>query len=328
MTNTLIVGTGKRSQRFIDLLNTNARERKIVGLVDDDTSKIGENVHGHKIIGALKDLPDILHSNVVDEVVFIVPRSWLGKMEDLIHSCETEGLRVSVAVDFFNPKISRASHHDVGGLPLLTFDSAPGKNFPMHVKRLIDIVVSAAALVVLLPVLAVVAILVKTTSKGPLFFKQQRCGRNGRRFMLYKFRTMVQDAERRLEELKKHNEMKGPAFKMANDPRITPIGKYLRKFSLDELPQLWNVLHGEMSIVGPRPPIPAEVNEYDSWHRRRLSMRPGLTCLWQVSGRNQITDFDQWMRLDLQYIDSWSLWLDIKIILKTVPVVLFGVGAK
>jgi exopolysaccharide biosynthesis polyprenyl glycosylphosphotransferase len=328
MTNTLIIGTGKRSQRFIDLVKSNARERKIIGLVDDDRSKIGENVKGYKILGGLNDVPDILHKNVVDEVVFIVPRSWLGKVEGIIHSCETEGLKVSIAVDVFSPRISRLSQGDVGGFPMLTYESAPSPKFPLHVKRLIDIVVSGTALLCLLPVFAAVAVAVKATSKGPLFFRQQRCGRNGRRFLLYKFRTMVHDAESRLVELKKHNEMKGPAFKMENDPRVTPLGRFLRKSSLDELPQLWNILRGEMSLVGPRPPIPAEVNEYDSWHRRRLSMRPGLTCIWQVSGRNRITDFDEWMRLDLQYIDRWSLWLDLKIILKTIPVVLFGVGAK
>jgi exopolysaccharide biosynthesis polyprenyl glycosylphosphotransferase len=328
MTNTLIIGTGKRTQRFIDLINYNDHERKIIGLIDDDHTKLGENVSGYKVIGALKDLPDILHSNVVDEVVFIVPRSWLGKIEQVIHSCETEGVRISVAVDFFEPKFSRATQRDVGGLPLLTFESAPTKKFPLAIKRLMDILVSAAALIILIPVLAIVAVLIKSTSKGPLFFKQQRCGLNGRRFMLYKFRTMVHDAESRLVELKAHNEMVGPAFKMNNDPRVTKIGKYLRKFSLDELPQLWNVLRGEMSLVGPRPPLPSEVNEYDSWHRRRLSMRPGLTCLWQVSGRNKITNFDQWMRLDLQYIDNWSTWLDLTILFRTVPVVLFGIGAK
>ncbi len=328
MKNTLIIGTGKRSQRFIDMVNHADRERNIIGLVDEDVTMIGEHVKGHRVIGALKDLPDIIHSNVVDEVVFIVPRSWLGKIEDVIHSCETEGLKVTVAVDFYEPKIGRASQTIVGDFPMLSFESAPTKKVPLFFKRVIDVFAAGLALLLISPVLLGVALVVKYTSKGPIFFRQQRCGLNGRRFTLYKFRTMVQDAESRLIDLKKHNEMKGPAFKMENDPRVTSIGKWLRKLSIDELPQLWNVVRGEMSLVGPRPPIPAEVNEYDGWHRRRLTMRPGLTCLWQVSGRNKITDFDQWMKLDLQYIDNWSFWLDIKIILKTVPVVLFGVGAK
>lgn len=328
MTNTLIVGTGKRTQKFIELINYNDRERKIIGLVDDDSTKLGSNVSGYKVIGALKDVPDILHANVIDEVVFIVPRSWLGKIENVIHVCESEGLRVSVAVDFFEPKIARTDARVLGGLPILTYDSAPTKKVPLLFKRLVDIVVSASALLVLMPSFAIVACFIKTTSTGPLFFKQQRCGLSTRRFMLFKFRTMVIDAEARLAALKSRNEMTGPAFKMENDPRVTPVGRWLRKFSIDELPQLWNVLRGEMSLVGPRPPLPSEVNEYDGWHRRRLSMRPGLTCLWQVSGRNKITNFDRWMKLDLQYIDSWSTWLDIVILAKTIPVVLFGVGAK
>lgn len=328
MTNTLIIGTGKRSQRFIELLKDNQRERRIIGLVDEDVSKIGEDVQGHKVIGSFKDLPDILHDNAVDEVVFVVPRSWLGRIEDIIYSCETEGRKISVAVDFFEPRIARTMHHDFGGFPLVTFESAPNQRFSLILKRAMDILFSSTALFILMPLFAVIAAAVKLSSPGPLFFKQERCGVNGRRFTFYKFRTMVVDAEARLAGLRGLNEMKGPAFKMHNDPRITPVGRFLRKFSLDELPQFWNVLCGEMSLVGPRPPIPSEVNQYDGWHRRRLSTKPGLTCLWQVNGRNKITDFDEWMKLDLQYIDRWSLWLDLKILFKTVPVVLFGIGAK
>jgi exopolysaccharide biosynthesis polyprenyl glycosylphosphotransferase len=186
---------------------------------------------------------------------------------------------------------------------------------------------SFLALVVLWPFLLIAAIAVKLTSKGPIFFRQTRSGVNGRKFVLYKFRTMVLGAEKKLKDLQAHNEMDGPVFKVKNDPRITPIGKFFRKFSIDELPQLWNVLKGEMSLVGPRPPIPDEVNQYDPWHRRRLSMRPGITCLWQVGGRNKIKKFDDWMKLDLEYIDNWSLALDFKILLKTIPAVLFSVGA-
>ena len=178
------------------------------------------------------------------------------------------------------------------------------------------------------PVFIITAIIIKATSKGPVFFNQERSGLNGRRFILYKFRTMVVDAETRLKDLLSSNEMNGPVFKMTQDPRITKIGKILRRFSIDELPQLWNVFKGDMSIVGPRPPIPEEVKNYDYWHRRKLSMRPGITCLWQVGGRSKITDFSEWMRLDLKYIDNWSLWLDCKILLKTIPTVLFGIGAK
>jgi exopolysaccharide biosynthesis polyprenyl glycosylphosphotransferase len=196
------------------------------------------------------------------------------------------------------------------------------------IKRGIDIAGALLGLAVLIPFGVLTAVLVKLTSPGPVFFRQTRSGLNGRTFTLLKYRTMYRDAEARLKELKDKNEMQGPVFKMENDPRVTPLGRLLRKFSIDEFPQLWNVLVGDMSLVGPRPPIPSEVDQYDPWHRRRLSMRPGITCIWQVRGRNKITDFDEWMRLDLEYIDTWSLWLDIEILMKTIPVVVFGVGAK
>jgi exopolysaccharide biosynthesis polyprenyl glycosylphosphotransferase len=172
-----------------------------------------------------------------------------------------------------------------------------------------------------------IAVVLKLTSKGPVFFRQERVGMNGRRFTFFKFRSMVVDADRRKDELKHLNEMDGPVFKIKNDPRVTRVGRFLRKFSLDELPQMWNVLKGDMSLVGPRPPVPSEVEKYEFWARRRLSIRPGLTCLWQISGRNSI-NFQQWMELDLQYIDNWTLGLDFKILLKTVPAVLGGRGAS
>ena len=171
------------------------------------------------------------------------------------------------------------------------------------------------------------ALLIKLTSKGPVFFKQERCGLNGRKFTMFKFRTMVEDADQMKDLLAEKNEMDGPVFKITNDPRLTKVGKFLRKFSLDELPQLFNVLRGDMSLVGPRPPLPKEVSQYDPWQRRKLSMKPGLTCLWQINGRNNI-NFERWMKMDLEYIDNWSLWLDTKILLKTVPAVILGTGAK
>ena len=196
-------------------------------------------------------------------------------------------------------------------------------------KQVLDFVGSLALLVLLAAPLAVVALLIKLTSPGPVLFRQQRSGLNGRPFTLYKFRTMVTNAEQIKHELEAMNEMTGPVFKVTNDPRVTPIGKWLRKFSIDECPQLYNVLRGEMSLVGPRPLPVDEVKRFnDLAHRRRLSVKPGLTCLWQVSGRNQVTDFKEWVRLDLEYIDNWSLWLDLKILCRTVPVVLVGTGAK
>ncbi len=325
----LIVGTGKRAKKFVQLIESNPDWNiNIVGLVDMDPGKKGEMLGAHEVIGTLDDIPDIINTNVVDEIVFIVPRSWLNKIEDVMLYCENAGLKVHVAVNLFDLKFSRAKQTDLQGFPLLVFESTPEKLDHIFIKRVIDFVISGIALVVLAPLFIFLAILVKATSEGPVFFKQLRCGLYGRQFMFYKFRTMIVDAESKLGELLQHNEMEGPVFKMTNDPRVTKIGAWLRKSSLDELPQLWNVFKGDMSLVGPRPPLPAEVENYDNWQRRKLSMRPGITCIWQASGRNKIADFKEWMRLDLEYIDNWSLWLDIRILFKTIPVVLFGIGAK
>lgn len=340
--NVLIVGTGKRAQHFINTINKNIEWGiKVIGLVDNDAGKINSVVCGKKVIGAVKDIPVIVHNNVVDEVMFVVPRSWLNTVEEMIrYLCDIEGLKVSVAVDLFTLNLARTKYSHITPdtigktnsylteFPLLIFESAPDKLLQLFVKRLFDIVCSGIALIMLFPLFAIVAIAIKATSQGPLFFTQQRCSLNGRIFKLYKFRTMVVDAEKKLEELLKNNEMQGPVFKMENDPRVTKIGRILRKYSIDEFPQFWNVFKGDMSLVGPRPPIPKEVEKYEPWHRRRLSMRPGLTCIWQMSGRNQITDFDEWMRLDMEYIDKWSIWLDFKILFRTVPVVVAGSGAR
>lgn len=327
--NILIVGTGRRAQKFINIVRNNAKwGLHIIGLVDEEESKVGEEILGFKVLGSFRNFEKIIQNNVIDEVVFIVPRSWLPQIQPLIYSCELAGLKINVAVDYFELRISRSRQTDLDGFPLLTFDSAPDKVGHLMTKRIFDILVSAAALIVLTPFFLLVALIIRMTSKGPVFFRQIRCGLYGRTFTLYKFRTMIEDAEAKLHEVKAHNEMSGPVFKMKNDPRVTQLGKFLRKCSVDEMPQFWNVLKGDMSLIGPRPPIPSEVREYDHWHRRRLSMRPGLTCLWQIQGRNKIVDFEKWMKLDLEYIDNWSLWLDAKIFLKTIPVVISGAGAK
>ena len=326
--NIIIVGTGSRAKQFISLVNKHLEWGiKIIGLVDNGVGK-DDTAYGYKILGSVKEMNDILHNNIVDEVLFVIPRSWLSMIEDILYICDVEGVRVSVAVDLFELKISKAKYRYLEKFPLLTFESTPDKLLHLFIKRLFDVVISGVALVIVSPILVIAAIMVKITSKGNIFFKQRRCSLNGRQFTLYKFRTMVENAESQLKELLVHNEMKGPVFKMKNDPRLTKVGGSLRKYSIDELPQLWNVFKGDMSLVGPRPPLPAEVVKYEPWQRRRLSMRPGITCLWQASGRNKITDFNEWMNLDLEYIDNWSLWLDGKILMKTLPVVMFGTGAK
>jgi exopolysaccharide biosynthesis polyprenyl glycosylphosphotransferase len=327
--NILIIGTGTRAQKIADLIDTHPEWGiKIVGLLDEDLAKRGEFVKGHIVIGSMIDLPEIIHNNVVDEVIFVVPRSWLVSIEGVIVFLETEGVRIHIAEDIFNLKHARFKQTDFQGFPMLTIESTPDKLWQLYFKSFFDFALSGLALLILSPVFAVIAVAIKLNSVGPVFFRQERVGLNGRVFTLFKFRTMEKDAEMKLSQLLAQNEMKGPAFKLANDPRVTPVGAFLRKFSLDELPQLWNVFSGDMSLVGPRPPLPAEVKEYDSWQRRRLSMKPGITCIWQCSGRNKIIDFDEWASLDLDYIDKWSLWLDFKIALKTVPAVLFGIGAK
>ena len=281
----------------------------------------------HKILGPLEELPRVLRRHVVDEVVFALPRERLGAVEDGIRLCEEQGISARVCVDFFVQNLGKMTVDDSLDMPMLSFVTTPSDAVALAMKRAIDVVVSAIALMVLAPVFLAVSMAIMVDSPGPILFRQRRVGMNGRQFCFYKFRSMHEGAEECLGQLKAYNEAKGPVFKMRRDPRITRVGAFLRRTSIDELPQLWNVLLGEMSIVGPRPPLPAEVNQYESRHRRRLSMKPGITCLWQVSGRSNIA-FDRWIELDLQYIDNWSLWQDVKILAKTVPAVLTGRGAR
>ncbi|MFC1708735.1 sugar transferase [Candidatus Omnitrophota bacterium] len=325
----LIAGTGPRAEKFIKIIAEHPEWGiEVMGLVDDDVSRVGKKVCGVEVIGTLSNIEHILQYKVIDEVVFIVPRSWLDRIQESIEICETQGVRAHVAADLFNLNIARAKYGELVGFPLLTFETTFAMEWQLFIKRSIDLVVSFIGLIFLFPLFLIVAILIKLTSPGPVFFKQRRVGFNGRFFILFKFRSMTKDAQNKVADVLHLNEMGGPVFKIKDDPRVTPLGKFLRKTSIDELPQLYNILIGHMSLVGPRPPLPVEVNEYELWHRRRLSMRPGLTCLWQISGRNKMVDFDEWMRLDLKYLDNWSLWLDFRILVKTIPTVLFGIGAR
>jgi exopolysaccharide biosynthesis polyprenyl glycosylphosphotransferase len=240
--------------------------------------------------------------------------------------CDEEGVRTRVAVDFFPHVNSTVSLERFGETPLLTFSAAPYDEIRLLLKRMTDVAIAAAGLLVLAPWMAAIAILIRLTSPGPVIFRQVRCGLNGRLFLFYKFRSMVENAEELKKDLE-HLNVRETVFKIPRDPRLTPIGRFLRKFSIDEWPQLWNVLRGDMSLVGPRPAVPGEVEQYKRWQRRRLRMRPGLTCLWAISGRDNV-DFETWMKLDMQYIDNWSLALDWKILLRTIPRVLTGRGAN
>ena len=324
----LIVGSGEKATEFGQQIEGHRHwGLELVGYVKEDEAPNGEEEKGLKIIGKVRDLPEIIEREVVDEIVFVLPPKKLQEMEKFFYLCELEGVRVRVVTDFFPYQISKLSLESFHGTPLLTFSPTPTNILLLYAKRLFDIFFSLVVIILTSPVLLFTAILIKLTSEGPVFFKQVRSGLQGRQFTLYKFRSMVVDAEMRKEELAELNEMDGPTFKIRNDPRVTPLGRFIRKFSIDELPQFLNVLKGDMSIVGPRPPIPEEVEHYERWQRRRLSMKPGLTCFWQISGRN-IVDFNRWMQMDLNYIDNWSLWLDFKILFKTIPMVLWGKGAS
>jgi exopolysaccharide biosynthesis polyprenyl glycosylphosphotransferase len=307
------------------LVGNSKRTREFERIVSSDTPfRIEVTAHLSEGECAAK-LPELLRRSVVDEVIFAVDSSALSRLEDIFLLCDEQGVRTRVAIDFFPHVNSEITLDRVGGAPLLTFSAAPLDDLRLVLKRAFDILVSAVALAVLSPFLAACALLIKLTSPGPIIFRQCRCGLNGRQFTLLKFRSMVQDAHARRKDLEHLNERQ-IAFKISNDPRVTPIGRWLRKFSIDELPQLLNVLTGDMSIVGPRPPLPEEVDRYQPWQRRRLRMRPGLTCLWAIAGRDRI-DFNAWMRLDISYIENWSLALDWSIILKTIPHVIAGRGA-
>lgn len=275
----------------------------------------------------LGQMAQLLRQHVIDEVIFSVSKNELEKLEETFLLCEEEGVKTRLLLSFFPHVISRVHLERLEEKPLLTFSTTPENEDLLFLKRAGDFVMALALLVVLSPLFLVLVALVELTSKGPVFYRQTRCGLGGRKFTLYKLRSMRADADELRPELEARNEMDGPVFKIKNDPRLTAIGRFLRKFSLDELPQLVNILKGDMSFVGPRPPLPGEVEKYERWQRRRLRMLPGLTCLWALEGRSRLS-FERWMQLDLEYIDNWSPALDFKILLKTIPVVLLGRGAS
>lgn len=323
----LIVGTGRRAADFIHRIKMHPEwGLTILGAVDDEPGRGVEHVEGVKIIGSLQDIPELLHGYAIDEVAFVVPRLRLHYLEKAIRQCEIEGVEVTIAVDLFDMKIAKAYQTDLDGMPLLTFKTTVPSEWDLFWKRVIDISIAGFGVLIFSPFFVVFSILIRLTSKGPIFFRQKRVGLNGRDFIMLKFRTMYTGAQLELSQVDIYREIYAPPWKQKKLSYVTPVGKLLRKFSLDELPQLFNVLWGHMSLVGPRPTLPQEVRQYEAWHRRRFSMRPGLTCLWQVKGRREI-GFSEWMEMDLEYLDHWSLWLDFEILIKTIPAVLFGHGA-
>jgi exopolysaccharide biosynthesis polyprenyl glycosylphosphotransferase len=270
-----------------------------------------------------------LHQHSVGRVIFATSRTPLSTIEQAIGACEVEGVETWLVADFIRTSIARPVFDIFGAQPMLVFRLTPDRFWSLLIKRAIDLFAAIIGLLVLAPFMTVVAIALKITSPGPIIFSQMRAGKHGKPFKMFKFRSMYSDAEQRRQELEAFNQMSGPVFKITNDPRITPIGRWLRKYSVDELPQLVNVLFGQMSLVGPRPlPVYEVENFSDPAQRRRLSVKPGLTCLWQIRGRNEVRDFETWVKLDLDYIDNWSILLDLWILVGTLPVVLQGSGAE
>lgn len=325
----LIIGGGHRAKHLIKKIT--ARDElgyNIIGYLDSSPLYSRRRIAGSPWLGKFEDLGKIINSQVVDEVAIALPiKSLYAEITSSIEQLEEQGIVVHLLSDFFPHRLARIKPQDFQGLPLLSLRSTPAFCWRTEIKRLIDLFASLTLLIIFAPLFFVVAVLIKLDSKGAVFFVQERIGYSKRHFKIIKFRTMSFDAELQLKKIEHLNEKDGPIFKINNDPRITKVGKYLRKFSLDELPQLFNVLLGDMSLVGPRPlSIRDAGNLEESWHKRRFSVKPGMTCLWQISGRSELS-FEDWIELDLEYIDTWSLQLDWLILMRTIPAVITARGA-
>ncbi len=325
----LVVGTRSRVREVVDqMIEHRQWGLKAVGIISLDTVDLKKALYRYRdipLIGSLDKLPDLIRENHIDYVFFTVPGRRIDDVREAMLMCEEMGVMVCMQADFIELTASRYQISEFAGKPAIVYSREPELTSAMLLKAMLDRVAAAIGLLALSPLLISIAAAVKLTSRGPVLFGQERCGLHGRRFRVLKFRTMVSNAEALKKSLSHLNEMDGHAFKIKDDPRVTQVGKILRKLSLDELPQLLNVARGDMSLVGPRPPLPDEVKHYDLWQRRKLSMKPGITCLWQVGDRND-SSFDQWMRQDLEYIDNWSLMLDAKILLRTIPAVINATG--
>jgi exopolysaccharide biosynthesis polyprenyl glycosylphosphotransferase len=320
----IIVGDGSLANTYLSKIEEyQGTGIRILGFVG---AGIGERQLAAPYLGDISNFRDILAQHPVDGVVVALPITDPA-VQQVVEECKLQGVSVEILLDDFSSLINSSRLVYGMGVPRLLISSIPHTNVALVWKRLTDIVISALALIICLPIFAAIAIAIKLDDGGPVFFAQVRVGLRGKKFFMYKFRSMCVDAEQKRKELLHLNEMSGPVFKLKHDPRVTRVGRFIRRTSLDELPQLWNVLKGDMSLVGPRPPLPYEVDQYDYPHRRRLSVKPGLTCLWQISGRNNI-DFDRWMDLDMAYIDNWSYLNDLKIIAKTIPAILKRTGAS
>ena len=325
--NVIVIGTGPRAREIVDRITDNRNwGMHILGFLDYHRTGLWR-YRDIPLIGHPDGLAEIITNNQVDFLIIAVGNNDLALTSHAFAVAEEMGVTICLMSDLYFHPISRPSSTTFMDFPAVMYSSAPGDRVQLSLKMVIDSIGAFIGLILSIPITLAAAVAIKLEDRGPVFFKQVRAGRNGKPFTMLKFRTMVRNAEELKEQLADRNEMNGPTFKMKNDPRITRVGAFLRKTSIDELPQFFNVLKGDMSLVGPRPPLPKEVSQYDRWQRRKLTVKPGLTCLWQVNGRNNI-DFEDWMKLDLEYIDNWSLWLDTKILMKTVPAVLKKEGAS
>ncbi|MFS8086310.1 MAG: sugar transferase [Acidobacteriota bacterium] len=326
----LLLGGGARGRRFAaEVRRRQDLGYKLIGYVDTDPAFTGDELAGAPWLGKFEDLPRIVAKEIIDEVAIALPiKSHYTQIEKAVALLEEQGIMTHLLSDLFPQKLARSHPSDFNGLPIVTLDSAPRFSWRTEAKRMMDLAGASVLLIISAPVLLLAAIAIKLESDGPVFFVQERVGLNKRRFRMLKFRTMSADAESRMQEIEHLNEKTGPIFKIRNDPRITRVGRWLRKTSVDELPQLINVLLGDMSIVGPRPLSLRDALRMElAWQKRRFSVKPGLTCLWQVSGRSNLS-FEQWMQLDLEYIDHWSLGLDASILLRTIPAIVLARGAS
>ncbi|MFH1710001.1 MAG: undecaprenyl-phosphate glucose phosphotransferase [bacterium] len=324
---TLILGAGEIGQGLAFKISTEKEiGYKAVAFLDDDPDKTGRDFYGVPVIGLIISTKNKIKELNIDEVILATGKLRQQKVLDIIMECESEGVEFKLVPGILELIASRISTDEIGGIPLLTIKEIGLQGFNAFLKRFVDICVSLTALLVLSPLIVLFAVAIRLESRGPVLFTQKRVGEDGKMFNLYKFRSMVQGAEGRLEEVIAQKGGDIIRFKAKDDPRITRVGKIIRKLSIDELPQLLNVLMGDMSLVGPRPPLPIEVERYSAWHKKRLRVRPGITGLWQVSGRSELS-FEDMVRLDIYYIENWSLWMDFRIVLRTIPTIIFGSGA-
>jgi exopolysaccharide biosynthesis polyprenyl glycosylphosphotransferase len=325
----ILIGTGTRARRFINVVKENFHwGLDIVGLLTGDRDFIGKEILGIKVLDHYDNIQHVLKTVNPEEIIITISTKRFDQIRDVLEICEREGVMVRLNSDFFGYITKNVTIDNVFGLSIISFNTVRQAELSLFIKRLIDVVGAITALVLFFPIMLIAVIGIFIADGKPILYQWRVIGINRKPFKSWKFRTMVKDADNLKDELMGRNEMKGPVFKIKNDPRIIPFGRWLRKWSIDEIPQLFSVLKGDMSLVGPRPAGQNELERYESWQRRRLSIKPGITCIWQISGRNGIYNFDDWVKLDLEYIDNWSLLLDIKILLKTIPAVLRAKGAS